>query len=819
MASRPIDLVLARLDGVRASGSGHVARCPAHDDHHQSLSIAEGDDGRVLLFCHTGCSASAVAVALGIGVRDLYPARRSAPPGQTTPSRARIVATYDYRDESGALLYQAVRLDPKSFRQRRPDPAKAGGWLWNLSGVRRVLYRLPDLVAADPATPVYVVEGEKDVESLRGLELVAVCNVGGAGKWTDSYSAALAGRHVIIIPDLDRPGVEHAEKVARALTPLAASVRLLRLPGEVVKTHGLDISDWLAGGGDAEQLQALVGAAQPFDPDDDGDGRPWIDAQQPDVVAMARQSWEAIARRNLPPRLFLLGGGVVRVVSHAGEPPITRHLTDDGIWRELARSARFYEETERKGEVDRKWVDPPDRVVRAMSDSDDAPLPVLERLVEAPAFGRNGALLAVPGYDAESRTLYHPARPFVAPDVPERPSADDIRSAVAWLRDELLVDFPFASAADATNAIALYLVPLVRSMVRGATPLFTVEAPTPGSGKGKLVAALVAATTGREPSPLPEARDEDEWRKRITAALIEGHAVIFLDNVRRHIDSAVLAAVLTADVVTDRVLGKSGTVRVPNRALWVATGNNLSYSTEIARRIVRIRLTPAQDRPWLRKGFRHPSLIEWAIDHQRDGVWAGAVLVRAWLAAGRPDWQGQPIGSFEPWSRITGGILDVAGVRGFLDNALDLYEQSDIEGEALRGLVAGWWDQYQNTPVTVKDLLSIAREVDGLYLGRGKDDNERGQRTALGLFIRRHRDIVVGGRQIVSAGTRQGALLWALHTGQSSERREPCDLRDPFLALARMRAHTHEIEMELSQGSQGSQGSQVHAEPDDGELF
>lgn len=118
---------------VQANGSGWMARCPAHEDQRSSLSIGSGDDGRWLLKCHAGCPIESILTAAHLTKADLFPGERKNESGN-------IVAEYDYRDEEGELLYQAVRLTPKTFRQRRPDGQ--GGWTWNLGGVRRVLYRL-----------------------------------------------------------------------------------------------------------------------------------------------------------------------------------------------------------------------------------------------------------------------------------------------------------------------------------------------------------------------------------------------------------------------------------------------------------------------------------------------------------------------------------------------------------------------------------------------------------------------------------------------------------------------------------------------------
>ena len=169
----------------------------------------------------------------------------------------KIVATYPYVDERRALLFEVVRLAPKSFRQRRPDGH--GGWTWSLGDVRRVLYRFPELIAADAATPVFCVEGERDVASLETLGLLATTNAGGAGKWRPEYGEALRGRRVVILPDNDDIGRKHAEQVARALTGVAAGVSVVELPGLPAKG---DVTDWIAAGGTADRLRELSERAQ-----------------------------------------------------------------------------------------------------------------------------------------------------------------------------------------------------------------------------------------------------------------------------------------------------------------------------------------------------------------------------------------------------------------------------------------------------------------------------------------------------------------------------------------------------------------------------
>lgn len=301
----PIDNVLATLRSrgeVKPRGTGWRCLCPAHEDSHPSLDVDEGRDHRVLLICRSrGCSAASIADALGLGLRDLFN-------GTFDQVRLsfdeRTVATYDYRDERGEVLFQTVRLaEPKDFRQRRREGDK---WVWNLQGVRRVLYRLPELLAADSSALVFVVEGEKDADSLAKLGLVVTTNPMGAGKWRAEYAEYFRGRVGVIVPDNDEPGREHAEEVRDSLIPVAASVKLLALPGLPPKG---DVSDWLAAGGTADELVRLAQASPKVGATAKGDAPP----SEPDVPE------QSYPEPLLPEAFHGLAGEFVRAVEPASE--------------------------------------------------------------------------------------------------------------------------------------------------------------------------------------------------------------------------------------------------------------------------------------------------------------------------------------------------------------------------------------------------------------------------------------------------------------------------------------------------------------------
>lgn len=174
------------------------------------------------------------------------------------------IITYDYTDEKGNLLYQVVRNFPKRFVQRRP--VGHGEWSYKLDGVRRVPYRLTEILS-DQSRPVFIVEGEKDADRLAKEGLIATTNSGGAGKWLPEFGEYLRDRDIIILPDNDPPGRNHAIDVATKLSGVARSIKVVDLPD--LEPKG-DVSDWLADHHSIDDLQALVNMAPEYQPEEDG---------------------------------------------------------------------------------------------------------------------------------------------------------------------------------------------------------------------------------------------------------------------------------------------------------------------------------------------------------------------------------------------------------------------------------------------------------------------------------------------------------------------------------------------------------------------
>jgi putative DNA primase/helicase len=242
---------LTRFQGVKPSKGGHQAKCPAHEDGVASLSIGQGRQG-IVLKCFAGCATAAIVAAVGLQMADLFdePLKTEGLYFKGAP----VTAIYEYRDAGGKLVYRVLRNANKNFSQQRIEN---GEWIWQ-GPEKKLLYRLPELLAADPDQPVFLPEGEKDVdETLRPWGLVATTNSGGAGRFAQD-NEALRGRLAVTIEDNDPAGAAHVAEVARKLAGIARQVINLKLDG--LPPHG-DVTDWKKAGHTKEELLALVTAA------------------------------------------------------------------------------------------------------------------------------------------------------------------------------------------------------------------------------------------------------------------------------------------------------------------------------------------------------------------------------------------------------------------------------------------------------------------------------------------------------------------------------------------------------------------------------
>jgi putative DNA primase/helicase len=233
-----------RAPRIQQRGTQWRGPCPIHKGKNPSFAVAPKTG---LWECHSKCGRGGSVFDLemelmGVDFKQAA-ANVSQLLGRSNGSKQRrVIASYNYTDEHGKLLFQCLRYEPKGFSQRRPDGPDQ--WVGNLNGVRRVLYRLPKVVSAQT---VLVAEGERDADTLESLGFAATCNPMGAGKWRPEYSVALQGKDVVVFPDNDGPGRKHAEQIVESLAGIASTIRVVDVP------IGKDVSDWVVRGGNARR--------------------------------------------------------------------------------------------------------------------------------------------------------------------------------------------------------------------------------------------------------------------------------------------------------------------------------------------------------------------------------------------------------------------------------------------------------------------------------------------------------------------------------------------------------------------------------------
>lgn len=448
---------------------------------------------------------------------------------------------------------------------------------------------------------------------------------------------------------------------------------------------------------------------------------------------LANEGWAALGKANIPVRFFSREFSMV-AFDHQDDRYRISVVDQDRLRYELRRAASWVAVGHKKDAKGHKQpkktvVEPPIETAKDMLSEPHPPLPKLQRVVEAPVFDRNGHLCQR-GYN-ESGLYYFDPNGFTVPEVSAEPSIEQVEFAKHLILNELLGEFPFVDDSDRAHSVAFGLLPFARDLIPGPTPLHLFKKPTPGSGATLLVDVMSRIATGRDQSGMTEALSEDEWRKRITAALMDMPTTILLDNLKTTLDSGALASALTSMSWTDRILGQSKSANLPVRNVWAATANAPQLSNEIARRTIPINLDPAVDRPWLRSGFKHPNLRSWTTEHRSELVWAFLTLVRNWLAKGRPAWSGQKLGSYEEWSAVIGGILEAADIKGFLGSLDSFYSATDVEGDPWRNFVSAWWDAYASTSLSASELFNKFWDVNTLEgpinLGRNVQPRTLGQ--------------------------------------------------------------------------------------------
>jgi hypothetical protein len=704
-------------------------------------------------------------------------------PGASQPDE---LVTYDYKNELGALIFQVVRKPPKKFIQRRPDGA--GGWIWDLKDVKRIPYRLPELLAADPERMVYVVEGEKDVETLRRLGHVATTNPGGKLKWEhveDVARKALAGRNVTIIGDRDEDGggIKHALDVRERLHVFARSVVVMTAP-----TPHKDVSDVIDAGGSLLDLVEVDLGDEVYEPQTGTVKKPALKIVGADLrpevfctVKVHEVSDALGAALATDPELYKRTGALCHVLRAddkdeipgvAVGSPIVRVVPLSWLVNRVSRLVRCV----RRGKKNTVAVAPPKDCVRAVLEQGEWPgVRNLRGVIEAPAMRPDGSIIQEPGYDAATGYLYEPNAAFLP--VADEPTHSDAVLAYARLA-EPFAEFPYVSGAHRSAVIAAILTLLARPAIRGAVPVWVFDASSRRSGKSLQVDIVHIVVTGRSASRMTFPEQDEELEKVLSSYAMRGAATVNFDNVARKFGGAALDKVATAvDQVDLRVLGSTDIRTVAWLAVIFASGNNVTFGGDMAARVLSPRIETALDNP---ETFSPTikSLRSWTLERRAVLVHAALTILRAYVVAGRPD-AGCPLwGGFEEWASLVPHALrwvgadDPMGARRGLDGDVDPDEMAHA------GLVDGWSrlcdsagkpegltvkqaiahlyppDREHGPPDGHDDLREVVEALTSAKAGFAPSTK------ALGDRIRRWKGKPVSGRKLVADPGARGTLRW-----------------------------------------------------------
>jgi hypothetical protein len=714
-----------------------------------------------------------------LGVRSLTSKADLEPLGEDWASLVNFPAiAFPWTDENGRVEWQ-IRPD---------DPTE------DLNGrKRKYLFRkgmTPVLWAVRPvsdASRTVIVEGTKQclVAAQYAPPGVAVYGIAGCRMWQeegvplpDLFTAE--DREVVVILDADAATnlevYQAGETLATALDLAGATgVTFTRLPAS--GKSGLD--DVLAAFPADKRAGYLARAidrakAKPADvrpkakakAKKDGPAKPPQADGDRAVVVVNRD--RKVVKNELSKALTSMFSGTV-LFNHGGV--ISRYgggkmaPLDRGTFNDVASDAALMVSEDAKGGYVPGWAD--ENTMRAvLSRAEDyAPLTQIRR---CPFVRADGSICQTAGYDEASRTILTGDGALDGLEVPEEPTAADVVAARELILDEWLGDMPFPDQADRANALALVLTPFVRAHFPRA-PLAVIDGLQMGVGKNKLIDCISIVATGEAAEPMNWVDDNDELRKQITSAFRTG-AEMFVFDEAHEIGGAALAQALTAEKWQDRLLGGNVMANFPNAITWASLGNQVKVAGDIIRRVYRIALRPTyanpQDRP--ADSFRHPGvsgleLEDWTRANRAALVRAALILVRAWFAAGRPAPPRRlSFGSFTEWERMVGGIIDHAGVPGFLDNLKSWRDEASTDKQFVIAHLAWLHETFGGSEFRVARVREKAlTDPAGHHALPGLEDpSEKKYTVELGKRYGQLKDQAHGGYRLVNRGGEAKTKLW-----------------------------------------------------------
>ncbi|HOC85121.1 MAG TPA: hypothetical protein PKJ67_10975, partial [Methanoculleus sp.] len=416
---------------------------------------------------------------------------------------------------------------------------------------------------------------------------------------------------------------------------------------------------------------------------------------------------DALQVMNDPPRLFVRAGRIVRVERDEHGRPVIQSLNKAAVRGELDRAAHWVLfKPDKDKEVIETYVTPGEAIAEDLMERPPGEwgLPALIGIATSPILHLDGTIHDGIGYDSVTRMYLLPEPGFVLAPVPANPTAADIAAAKEMIL-EIFWDFPFVDEASRWNAVGAFLTGVFRPIIDGPCPCWLLTKPQAGSGASLMQNAVYLAITGVTPPASVTPKTKEEWEKRALSILMGGAPVHIWDNLEGSFRSDVLASLLTAREWRGRRLGQTEEVSVPARTVWFANGNNVAIGGDLARRVYLSRIDAEVALPWMREDFRHPDLLRWIRENRGRLIAAALTLGVAWVQAGCPEPEKvPPLGGYEDWRRVVGGVLEHAGATQFMGNAMEVFLEADTDLRQWEGFLSAVFEVWGSNPWSVADL-------------------------------------------------------------------------------------------------------------------
>jgi hypothetical protein len=674
-----------------------------------------------------------------------------------------VIPLWNWEGErAGVALRLTIPRTDKNGKEVKYDLPEKSAPTLDVSPLTRPLL-------ADLETPLVITEGAKkaDCAASNGFPAINLNGVWGfvskgvpLPDW-EHLRPYLRGRVVFIAYDSDvsrKWGVETAMRRLEALLrTFGAVVKVIYLSdGPEGEKTGLD--DFFARGGTREQLLLLARDLEPVEESN----RKRREKEKADKRAKIEEEGTAVGVESIEtndrhlsditddlaralsklngdaPTLFHGATGLVRLTVDKDGADIIKPASLELLQGISGDAANWIATSERGGAA---RVFPPKNVCAVYLERPEKwrNIPPLENIVNAPFFAPNGTLCDKSGYHPDAQTWLSLPLGFELPDT--SPTPENIEAARGLILEKALAGVAFADAASRAHAVAVMLLPLVRRMIRGATPIHLFDAPVQSSGKSYAARLVILPHT--TPVSMVDIQHPEEWEKSIFTAFLEGRTHLFFDNITGRLNSPTLASYITEPEKRQRVLGAntSATVRTWG-ATWIATSNNASLSGDAVSRVVKIRLDTGMEAPESRRFDFDPETF--ILENRAQVFGALLTLVNAWIANGKTPYTRQKH-RFAQWSQIIGGILETAGIEGFLDNLEAERENMAPEKDAWREFVCAWWEIHANNCITAKELIEVAVKCEGLS---GIIGEKEGKAKRLGDLLSRKRDQIFSDFQI-----------------------------------------------------------------------